>query len=309
MKSPNMNFFKLISLLFLCLLFLHCSQKIPRAKAYLAQEKPTLTPQIFAKGIISKPNQSEFGSVFSKNGDDFFYGVDIDGKAEIRYSKLVKGKWTEPTVIINHDKYSFNDPFLSPDEQELYYISNQPTDRIGPAKDYDIWYSKKTKKGWSLPINAGSNINSAKDEYYISFTNGGKMYFSSNVNTEENQRQNFDIYTSERIDGKYQTKQQLEGSINSNAYEADVFVAPDESYLIFCANRREVGLGRGDLYISFKDKNGNWTPSKNMDTPINSANHELCPFVTADGNYFFYTSNKDIYWVSTEIFEQYRPKN
>jgi hypothetical protein len=32
-----------------------------------------------------------------------------------------------------------------------------------------------------------------------------------------------------------------------------------------------------------------------MEDIINTENHELCPFVTKDGNYFFYTSNEDIY--------------
>ena len=105
--------------------------------------------------------------------------------------------------------------------------------------------------------------------------------------------------------GVFLSPEILPKEINTDRYEADVFVAPDESYLIFCAIRRD-GLGRGDLYISFKDENGNWTQAKNMGTAINSENHELCPFVSRDGKYFFYTSNQDIYWVSTEIFEGYK---
>ena len=110
---------------------------------------------------------------------NFFYGVDINGKAEIRYSKLENGRWTSPVTLIGHEIYSFNDPMLSPDENRLYYISNKP--RIGvQIRDYDIWYSKKLSDGWSGPINAGKNINSPKNEYYISFTSDGTMYYSSN---------------------------------------------------------------------------------------------------------------------------------
>jgi len=246
--------------------------------------------------------------IFSKDGKEFFYGVDINGRTEIRFVQSEKGEWTESRTILSHEKYGYNDPFLSPDENELYYISNQPMNGKGEPKDIDIWYSKRTKQGWSEPINAGPNINSDKEEYYISFTNKGTMYFSTNVNAEEKRQGDFDIYTSERINGQYQLKQKLGPAINTNAYEADVFIAPDESYMIFCANRQNVGLGRGDLYISFKDANGDWTPSKNMGAPINSKNHELCPFVTADGKYLFYTSNQDIYWVSTEIFQSIKNK-
>lgn len=288
----------------LSLFIIACTPKLKPQLTYLAQEKPDLVPQVFAKGLISKPNQSEFGSIFSKDGTEFYFGVDISGRTEIRFSEFKRGKWSIPTTILSHEVYGYNDPFLSPDEQELYYISNQPLNGEGATKDIDIWYSKRTKEGWSAPINAGANINSAKEEYYISFTKEGKMYFASNVNANEDRTHNFDIYTSERINGIYQPKEKLDEMINSEAYEADVFVAPDESYVIFCANRRSVGLGRGDLYISFKQADGSWTKSKNMGKPINSDKHELCPFVTADGKYLFYTSNQDIYWVSTAIFKK-----
>jgi hypothetical protein len=44
----------------------------------------------------------------------------------------------------------------------------------------------------------------------------------------------------------------LSDFINTPHYEADVFIDPGESYIIFCANRPD-GLGEGDPYISFSD--------------------------------------------------------
>lgn len=269
---------------------------------YFEQVPPSTTPQVFAPGMISKPNQSEFGSVFSADGSEFFYGVDINGKAEIRYSKLENGRWTRPVTLIGHETYSFNDPMLSPDENRLYYISNKP--RTGTqVGDYDIWYSKKLSDGWSGPINAGKNINSPKNEYYISFTSDGTMYYSSNKSADQERDHDYDIYASKQKNGVFQKSVRLGNQINSADYEADVFIAPDESYIVFCSTRAD-GYGRGDLYISFKQDDGEWTKSVNLRAPINSKNHELCPWVTPDGKYFFYTSNQDIYWVSTEIFER-----
>jgi len=87
---------------------------------------------------------------------------------------------------------------------------------------------------------------------------------------------------------------------NTGSYEADVFVASDESYLIFCGDRAD-GYGRGDLYIGFKKPDGTWTRARNMERTINTTGHKLCPFVTRDGKYFFFTSNQDIYWVDARI--------
>ena len=270
---------------------------------YCGQKEPDLIPNIFAPNFISKPDRYEFGFVLSKNGKELFYGVSNEGKGEIHYSTLEHGVWSPPKVMLHDEWFAYNDPMLSPDEQRLYFISDQPLDTSKNKKDIDIWYVQRQQDGWSSPINVGPTINSEANEYYISFTADGTMYFASNVKADSTKQYNFAIYKSSPINGVFQTPVRLDDNVNTNQYEADVFIAPDESYIIFCANRRE-GLGRGDLYISFKDEKGKWTPSKNMGEIINTPNHELCPFVSHDGKYLFYTSNEDIYWVSTKIFEQ-----
>jgi WD40-like Beta Propeller Repeat len=269
---------------------------------YLGQEKPDLTPKIFAPKIVSKSNEYEFGSVFSNDADEFYYAMNNkNGKAEIRYMVQINNNWTESKKINFNNNYSFNDPFLSIDENRMYFISDMPLDGKGQKKDYDIWYSVRNRESWSEPINAGNAINSEKNEYYISFTQNGTMYFSSNIESEKGIESNYDIYYTEFKNNEFQKPVRMCDNINSLGYEADVFIAPDESYIIFCSKRND-GYGQGDLYISF-NKDGKWTKAKNMGDKINTYCHELCPFVTNDGKYFFYTSNKDIYWVDTGIFE------
>jgi len=273
--------------------------------AYMGQSLPGLTRQLFAPNFIST-EEYEFGSVFNAEGNEFYYAVDINGKPVMRYSKLTDGVWSVPETILSHERYGYNDPFLSPDENRLYFISERALDGMGAPKDHDIWYVKREKEGWSEPINAGPNINSEGNEYYISFTKKGTMYFSSNVNAPEDRKwSDLDIYASHFADGEFQKAIRLGDAINTENYEADVFVAPDESYLIFCSTRPE-GLGRGDLYISYKNEDGTWTKALNMGEAVNTEHHELCPFVTADGKYLMYTSNQDIYWISTEIIELLR---
>ena len=267
---------------------------------YLGQQPPQLVAKLFAPNFIST-EEYEFGSVFNTAGNEFYYGVDLGGRNVIRYSKLSKGVWSKPETLLSHKKYGYNDPFLSPDESRLYFISNQALDGLGDPKDIDIWYVERQGEGWSAPINAGPNINSKSEEYYISFTEEGTMYFASDKNQNHH-----DIYYSKYKGGRFMEAVKLGPAINTEAYEADVYVDPKETYLIFCA-QREGGLGRGDLYISFKDKKGNWTPSVNMGDSVNTQGHELCPFVTADGKYLFYTSRQDIYWISTAVFESLRP--
>ncbi len=295
-----------IYLLVPCIAFLSgCNNSIDDKLKYLGQTPPGTTPEKFAPGLISKETEYEFGSVFNADGTELYYAVNADGKEEIRYSLLVGDSWTQPEVILSHDRYGYNDPFLSPDEQRLYFISKRAKDGIGELSDYDIWYVERQGDGWSEPINPGPNINSSANEYYISFTNEGTMYFSSNKDAPADRGFDYDIKYSTFIDGEFQEAVVLGDSINTDGYEADVFIDPEESYIIFAAGRSE-GYGRGDLYISFKKPDGTWSASKNMGHPINTEGHELCPFVTKDGKYFFYTSNMDIYWVDAQVIQGMR---
>jgi len=296
---------KMIRLIYIVsiLILIGCHTEIPTEHTYIDEIKPSTTPLIFAKEFISNNSISDFGSIFNKDNDEFYFAIDTLNRACIKYAKYQEGNWTTPVVILSDSTYSFNDPFLSNDEQKLYYISNMPRNEQDTIEDYDIWYSKKEGEKWSRPINAGMAINSDANEYYISFAQNGAMYFSSNKGKDDDKQYDFDIYKSEYKGGEFETPQRLSDSINSKRYEADVFISPDESYIIYSTARRG-GIGRRDLNISFKDENDHWANSINMGEPINTKANELCPFVTKDGKYLFYTSNQDIYWVSAEVINE-----
>lgn len=270
------------------------------SSTYLHQEPPGLIPEVFAPGIVSLENEYEYGSVFSSNGREFYYAVVVDKKPEIRFIKFENNEWTAPVKLIFSDKYGYNDPFLSPDERKLFFISDRALDGQGDKKDIDIWYVERKENGWSDPINAGEKINSDKNEYYVSFTNHGAMYFSSNTGTDEASSKNFDIYYSEFSNDEFQSPKKLSNLINTQHYEADVFISLDEQYIIYCAERPD-GHGRGDLYISFKDDKGEWQKAKNMGSSINTSGYEFCPFVSGDGRFLFLSRDGDIYWMNSDI--------
>ncbi len=270
--------------------------------------QPDSNPKLFAPGKVSLDQRFEFGCTLSKDGKDFYFGEDPNydtqamGVHRIWKMSFEDGEWGDPQITLSDPQFTSNDPMLSPDQSRLYFISNRPL-QGSEEKDIDIWYVEKRDQGWSKPFNVGAPINSSVNEYFISFSTDGSMYFSSNVNATENSR-NFDIYRSQWNGSTFETPVALPETINTEYYEADVFVSPDENYLVFASARRG-GNGQGDLYISFNSE-GQWSQAKNMGDPINDPGHQFCPFVSPDGKFFFYTSNKDIYWVSTAIFDNYR---
>lgn len=297
------------SVLALVLIFsgsLLAQRAIPPTLLYLKQTPPGLTPGVFAPGWVSLKDHYEYGSVFSKDGREFYYAVIINQKPQIRCIRYENQTWRAPQTVIGSDQYEYNDPFLSPDGKRLYFISDQAADGQGPKKDFDIWYLERRKDGWSdRPINAGSGINTDKNEYYMSFTREGTMYFSSNGGTSPATDKNYDIRYARYAKGTFEPSQKLTRAVNTDHYEADVFVSPDEDYIIFCAERPD-GHGQGDLYISFKSKSGQWQPAKNMGSAINTEAYEFCPFVSSDGNYLFFSRSGDIFWVDAKVIQALR---
>lgn len=254
--------------------------------AYFNQQPPKDESVVFAPGIVSIDTVAEFGSTFSKDLTEFFFAIERkNGKAETWYRTSDKS-----VPLLVHETYSYNDPMLSPDQKRLYFISDQPLSGTGQKKDFDIWYIERKGNGWSKPINSGPNINSNKNEYYVSFTASGTMYFSSGRTGDH------DIYSA-KADGRGFKPAEKVAGINTNEYEGDVFIAPDESYMIVACARAANIISGGDLYITTKDQQGNWTPLKNMGPKINGPRFDYCPFVTPDGKYLFYTRAEEIRWV------------
>ena len=270
---------------------------------YFNQVKPGTTSRIFAPGIVSTQTESEFGSIYSKNGKEFYYAIqDKNGKAETRVMTLVKGAWSKQAALLRHDVYSYNDPFLSPDESRLYFISDQPLSGSGHKKDFDIWYIERNGDRWSKPFNAGPNINSIKNEYYSCITKNGTLYYSSNARASETGKDDYDVYAAKFENGNFQKAVRLDWPVNTPSYEGDVFVAPDESYLIVCSDRPG-GFGAGDLYVCFKKSDGTWGEAKNLGKGVNEDRFQYCPIITHDGKYLLFTSKDDIRWVETKVIE------
>jgi hypothetical protein len=267
---------------------------------YFNQAPPGGESKVFAPGIVSIDSIAEFGSTYSKDGSEFFFAIERKtGRAETHYRKFHNNSWSDPIPLLVHKEYSYNDPMLSPDEKRLYFISDMPITATGAKKDFDIWYIERVKDGWSKPMNAGREINSNKNEYYVSFTSSGTMYFSSGRNANEQHPKDYDVYFAK----PGENAEKASPAINTENYEGDVFIAPDESYIIVASDRPDT-FGSGDLFISFKDEKGKWTPLKNMGENINGPRFDYCPFVTHDGKYLLYTRAEDVRWIDAEVIKK-----
>ncbi|GAB5418690.1 MAG: OmpA family protein [Crocinitomicaceae bacterium] len=84
----------------------------------------------------------------------------------------------------------------------------------------------------------------------------------------------------------------LGDNINSKYNEYGAVISADESVIIYTARRNNSTGGKidpmlnenyEDLYISYKQADGSWTPSENLGENVNSKDHDAVSAVSADG--------------------------
>lgn len=249
-------------------------------------------PQLFLPELFNGlPNIRDFS--MNKNQNEFYFTVEsyLKEYSFIAYSKKVNNTWQKPKVVSFSGQYKDLEPFLSPDGLKLFFASNRKNNDSGEVKkDIDIWYvtRESLSDNWSKPISVGSIINTFANEFYPSVTEKGDLFFTAEY---ENSKGKEDIYVSRLVDGKYTTPVSLGSGVNSDKYEFNAFVAPDESFIIFTSYGRKDDLGRGDLYLSKKGNNNEWLPAKHL-TNLNSKKLDYCPFVDLTNNKIYYTTSK-----------------
>ncbi|MGZ3765684.1 MAG: hypothetical protein ACXVB0_20815 [Mucilaginibacter sp.] len=251
---------------------------------------PGGTPQLFAKGILSN-GLSNRDFTISPKGDEIFFTLQQAHFASSTILHMVKknGKWGQPEVASFSGRYRDLEATFSPDGQTIYFSSDRPLNG-GKAKDFDIWRVKRSANGqWGKPKNLGTNVNSGKDEYYPSIAGSGNLYFTAEI---PNGKGSEDIVICRLTDTGYSKPESLPENINTKYDEFNAFVDPGEQFILFSSYGRPDDMGGGDLYISHKDKNGNWMPVKHLPSPINSTSLDYCPFVTWDKRYLVFTSNR-----------------
>ena len=273
---------------------------------YVGQEPPGMTPEVFAPGLISLPGERELNAVYSPDGRTFMFTRAMDGVFKMFFSyRQDDGTWQEPRMAAPSRTYAGHadaDMAFSPDGSWVYFISNRPLPGYSLER-YNIWRSRVTGDGLLTPEPLGPHINGPGHELYPLLVADGSLYFSAERDDTLGAR---DSYRAQYDDGEFEAPVNLGAGINGPTDEGDIYVSPDETYIIHVAADRPDGLGGADLYVSFRQDDGSWGKGIHMSDGINSAEADYCPMVSPDGKYLYFTQGDDIMWVDAAVIDTYR---
>lgn len=176
-----------------------------------------------------------------------------------------------------------------------YYPSVTVTDsllvftrRTGDQREDFMQSSIRHKQfGKATLIDGDINIEPLKGAITVS-QDGEWLLFAGNLSGPG--LGSYDIYLSQNTPQGWSEPQNLGPTVNTEFWESSPALSPDKRVLYFSSNRPG-GYGGRDLYMSVRQNNGRWSKAINLGPGINSAGDELAPFIHADNQTLFYTSD------------------
>lgn len=263
---------------------------------YFGEKPPGLIPKLFDPKIVS-PEGSFEGGAFTPDMKEFYF-------------TRKNGKYKKRTFfVLRKDKNQWGPesetdirwPEFSADGKVMYVGKN---------------YRERTASGWSDAKSPGEFIE--KMAHGRSVSASGTYYYTVYEDADPDIGA---IYFSHLIDGKYEEPIKMNDGINNGKFIAHPYIAPDESYLIWDMRRAD-GYGQADMYISFKQEDGGWSPAVNMGPSINTKMQESSPRVTHDGKYLFFTRGEwklkpdgtrnyvgKRYWVDAKVIKKLKQQS
>ena len=233
--------------------------------------------------------ENRSGLTFSPDGTTAFW-AEWNGKwgssnaaaRTIYTARWADGSWSAPEPAPFSGHHSDDDPFVSPDGRWLYFVSDRPVDESDRVPDTNIW-RYALANGDRLEY---LSVNSDASEYSPVPTNSGAIYFASDRHGGLGQG---DIYMARPLADDFAPPERLGPAINRHTGEWNLWVAPDESHMLFEASSRPGNVSvPGDIYASWRTAAG-WTAALPV-AALNSDGSDLLPRLHPDGTTLFYTT-------------------
>lgn len=216
------------------------------------------------------------------------------GDQDIWMAKKSNGKFTK----IIHPGFPLNNIdantvcAITADENKIILINEYLPD--GSVKG-GFSYSVKTASGnWSFPeplkiesyqpIGSYTSLNLSMNGQILLLSEGGYSGYGQN-----------DLYVSyKKANGYWSKPKNIGPDINTSQVESNAFLAADMKTLYFVRMSKPFG-GIGDIYVSKRLDNSwtKWTEPKKLDFPINSRFHDCYPYIDAEGEWLYFSSDRD----------------
>lgn len=174
-------------------------------------------------------------------------------------------------------------PSLTIDGKELVF-----TRRVNNFNE-DFYSSQKRDSTWGPSSALPGNVNTPQNEGAQMISLDGQWLVFTGCGRPDGWG-SCDIYISYLTPDGWSEAINLGGRVNSDQWDSQPCLSADKRELYF-ASRRFGGLGGSDLYVSRLQPDGTWGVPENLGPGINTPGDESTPFMHADNQTLYFTSN------------------
>ena len=174
-------------------------------------------------------------------------------------------------------------PTLTADKETMIF-----TGRTGDNEDI---YQVEFKDGnWQEP-QIVEELSTKHNEGTCSISADGKtmIFTACEGNSDRKVYGACDLFISYKTGDTWSTPENMGRNINTKAWESQPALSADGREIYFISDRGG-GIGQNDIWMSKKDKEGNWMPAENLGLPVNTPVNEVSPFIHANGKTLFFSS-------------------
>ena len=205
-----------------------------------------------------------------------------------------------------NSRYADYAPTIALNNEVMIFTSKKNETRIGlkHVQNEDLFISVKEDGYWGMHQEM-KEINTHYNEGSACLSKDGKTLIFSRCESPRSMG-NCDLFIAEMgEDSTWTNVRNMGVNVNSVSWDSHPSLTHTEDTLFFASDRIG-GFGLSDIYFTYKDPNGEWTPAQNLGPIINTRQNEVSPFYHPQHEVLFFSSNGQLYkFGEFDIYKSY----
>jgi hypothetical protein len=279
-----------LSIAVLAMLFM--SQMDTPAASLLAKFYAGGQVHLIGPSIVST-SMGEYSPTFDSKRNELFFMRRTPGEFDytIYQSNLGEGGWSKPEVVSFSGQFRDAGPYLSPDGNTLFFDSRRPAADLA-KNSINLWYAQRGPQAWQAAkllyapsLNTSDEPQAGVDEFGPAVDGQGALFFYS---FRQPYREGARYVTFPPDYAEVELVKEIPDP-SWRTFVSYLYLSPDGMLAIM---EGKSATGRDtDLYCACREQSGTWSGPKAL-TQLNTTAAEGGPFLTADGHFLFFTSDR-----------------
>jgi OOP family OmpA-OmpF porin len=190
-------------------------------------------------------------------------------------------------------------PVLTVDRQELIFMIREGS--LKGESDEQIYSAQIGSDSlWQTPKVYSDQINSRYNEGAVTISGDGKTLAFASCNRPD-AIGSCDLYISYKTGDLWSEPVNMGPNVNAAGWDSEPSISADGQTIYFASERRG-GFGKEDIWVAHRKDNGEWGLARNLGNKVNSPGREVGPFIHADGQSLYFSSNYHLGMGQFDIF-------